>query len=184
MVSQTIPLSAVTIRHLPAIYNSSEYCHGGIHPPILWMGAFEPTNSIRLGCPPCVHGRQAMRWNSDVRWLVGAGSALTFSACMLILCMDEFWDGHGVLFGNGWTMTEEEGYILGIEDAVGLNVEEIRHTPLDELRKRFEARDGGRRMRFLSEFPFIGRGSVLGDRLVPHEEAERAFASAVATLRG
>lgn len=94
------------------------------------------------------------------------------------------WDHLGALFRNGSTMAEEEGYIRGIEDAVGLNVEEIRHTPLDELRKRFEARDGGRRMRFLSEFPFVGRGSVLGDRLVPHEEAERAFASAVAKLRG
>ena len=56
--------------------------------------------------------------------------------------------------------------------ATGESADVLRARPLDEHRRIVEAKLGGRRMRFLSHFPFIGRGSVLHDRTVTHEQVE------------
>jgi len=65
-----------------------------------------------------------------------------------------------------------------IELATGESVESIRNTPVDERRRAIE-QQRGRRLRFRSRFPFIGRGNVLHDRFVDHEEAERALKEAL-----
>ncbi len=75
-----------------------------------------------------------------------------------------------------------DAYIASIEEEVGMDIEEIRSTPLSELRKIFEKRNGGKRMTFKSFFPFIGRGNVLGDRLVSHDEVEATLDSVLESL--
>jgi hypothetical protein len=58
-----------------------------------------------------------------------------------------------------------------IEIAVGERLDVIRGTPVEERRRTIESRLG-RAIRFVSHFPFIGRGNVLRDRFVSHEQAE------------
>ncbi len=55
-------------------------------------------------------------------------------------------------------------------------------TPLDELRRN-EERKRGSPLKFVSYFPWIGRGSVMRDRLVSHQEAEAAYDDAIKRLR-
>jgi len=57
-----------------------------------------------------------------------------------------------------------------IERAIGEDIETIRNTPIDEYRKRFETRTGK---------PI--RLSPIGQRLVSHEECEKAYRSAIKT---
>lgn len=65
-----------------------------------------------------------------------------------------------------------------IESVVGEDLETIRRSTIPELRRRAESRHG-RPLQFRSRFPFIGRGNVLRDRLVPHEEVERRLDKAL-----
>jgi len=58
------------------------------------------------------------------------------------------------------------------EKAVGLTVEEIRRFSPDKLRDYLEKKNK-RKFSFTSEFPAIGRGSVLRDNLVTTEEINR-----------
>ncbi len=82
-------------------------------------------------------------------------------------------------------MPKEAAVVLAtIERAVKLATGEdaavLRARPLDEHRRAVEAKHGGRRMRFLSHFPFLGRGSVLHDRTVSHEQVEADLDAALA----
>jgi hypothetical protein len=58
------------------------------------------------------------------------------------------------------------------EKAVGLPVEEIRKFSPGKLRDYLEKKNK-RKFSFTSEFPAIGRGSVLRDDLVTTEEINR-----------
>lgn len=68
-----------------------------------------------------------------------------------------------------------------VERATNQSIEDIRATPLDELRRQTEKRLG-RPIRFVSAFPWVGRGNMLRDRLVSHEEAEAAYEYAIREL--
>ena len=61
-----------------------------------------------------------------------------------------------------------------VELATGVSVEVLRDTPVDERRSTIE-RALGRPLRFPSRFPLIGRGNVLRDRAVSHDEVEEQF---------
>lgn len=58
-----------------------------------------------------------------------------------------------------------------IERATGESVEELRLRTIEETRRIAEERTG-RAMRFMSAFPFIGRGNVLRDRVISHDDVE------------
>jgi hypothetical protein len=68
-----------------------------------------------------------------------------------------------------------------IKEATGHSVEQIQQTPLDELRRDVEKKRG-RLLKFVSSFPWVGRGNVMRDRLVSHEEAETAYDDAIRRL--
>ena len=51
----------------------------------------------------------------------------------------------------------------------GLTIDQIRKMPIEDLRTHFELRRGGP-LKFVSEFPAIGRGNVLRDGLISSEE--------------
>lgn len=68
-----------------------------------------------------------------------------------------------------------------IEESTGLSIRHIRETPLDELRREAEEKRG-KPLRFVSFFPWVGRGSVMRDRLISHEEAEAAYDDAIRRL--
>jgi len=68
-----------------------------------------------------------------------------------------------------------------IEATSGESIDQIRSTPLDELRAKEEQRRG-KPLLFSSTFPFLGRGTVMHDRLVSHQEAERAYENAIDRL--
>ncbi len=60
-----------------------------------------------------------------------------------------------------------------LEKKTGFTASEIREMPVCEWRRRRE-KETGRRFRFFSAFPHIGRaGNVLRDRLKNHDEVEK-----------
>ena len=61
-----------------------------------------------------------------------------------------------------------------IEDYVGLSIDQIRGLSVDEQRNRCEDRVG-KPLKFISHFPFIGRGNVLRDRTSSHQKIEKDF---------
>ncbi len=65
-----------------------------------------------------------------------------------------------------------------IELATGESVEELRLRTMDETRRIAEQR-AGHAMRFMSAFPFIGRGNVLRDRVVSHDDVEAELTRAL-----
>lgn len=67
--------------------------------------------------------------------------------------------------------TTEEILQAAVETATGMTIAHIRSTPIDDLRREIEKKFGGP-MKFVSEFPFIGRGNVLRDRLVARAQVE------------
>ena len=67
---------------------------------------------------------------------------------------------------------------LCVEQATGKTIEYLRDTPIDEQRCEVEAKRG-KKVRFKSYFPLIGRGSVLHGRLVSHDDAEAAYRASV-----
>jgi hypothetical protein len=73
-------------------------------------------------------------------------------------------------------MTDE--FVRCIESSTGRTLEELRRTPIDEQRAAAEKKNG-KRLTVRSYFPFIGRGNILHDRLVTHEQAEAAFRRAL-----
>lgn len=60
----------------------------------------------------------------------------------------------------------------------GQSAEDLRKQYLENIRKHFEKKHG-RRMVFMSKFPFIGRGNVMRDRLIAHEEIEKMLEKAL-----
>jgi hypothetical protein len=71
----------------------------------------------------------------------------------------------------GKEKSERSEFELAIEQKVGESIDQIRDMPIDE-RRRMNERKHGKTMLFVSLFNFIGRGNVLRDRTVSHEEVE------------
>lgn len=65
-----------------------------------------------------------------------------------------------------------------VELATGESIESLRKTPIDERRRNIE-HNRDRLTHFTSWFPFIGRGNVLRDLAVNHEEADKALEEAL-----
>lgn len=63
-----------------------------------------------------------------------------------------------------------------VERLTGYSADTVRNQTIEEFQAQVEAR-AGRPFRVENYFPFIGRGNVLGDRLVAHEDVERALDS-------
>ena len=64
------------------------------------------------------------------------------------------------------------GLEKSVENLTGRKAQELRDYTFSALRRQREAQTG-KPMRFISRFPFIGRGNVLRDRVVSHETVER-----------
>ncbi len=58
-----------------------------------------------------------------------------------------------------------------IEKRVGKSVEEMRSTTFDEARRQYDSTHH-HPTRFISFFPFIGRGHAMRDRLLSREDIE------------
>ena len=58
-----------------------------------------------------------------------------------------------------------------VERATGQSANELRSKTLSELRILTEKKVG-RRMKFISRFPLIGRGNVMRDKVVDHDSIE------------
>lgn len=65
-----------------------------------------------------------------------------------------------------------------LEKACGESVSKLRSRTLEENRRLAEKKHG-LLARFVSYFPFIGRGNVLRNRLVTHEEVEKRLDEAL-----
>jgi hypothetical protein len=65
-----------------------------------------------------------------------------------------------------------------VERLTGQKAENIRRQSLSEIRRGTEGRHG-RTMRFISMFPFIGRGNVMRDRMVSHDRVEKMLDEAL-----
>lgn len=65
-----------------------------------------------------------------------------------------------------------------VEAAYGLTIDQIARMTLHELREHQEKRRGIK-WRFRRLFPFVGRGTVLGDQLVPQDELDRTLDEAM-----
>jgi hypothetical protein len=61
-----------------------------------------------------------------------------------------------------------------IEQSTGEKVEEMRRETIADRRARIE-RTSGKKLRLTRNFPFIGRGNVLRDRVKTAEEIDREF---------
>ena len=61
-----------------------------------------------------------------------------------------------------------------VELVTGKPVEELRNTSIDQYRRDLEA-ERGKPVVVESRFPLIGRGNVMRDRIVTHEEIESAL---------
>lgn len=68
-------------------------------------------------------------------------------------------------------------YERSLEQVTGKTIEYLRETPIDEQRRELEKEEGP--LKFKSYFPLIGRSRVLSDRMVSHEEAEKAYQKAI-----
>ena len=55
--------------------------------------------------------------------------------------------------------------------ATGKSAQELRDQPISELRREVETKSR-RRMRFLSNFLFVGRGNVIRDKILSHGQVE------------
>jgi hypothetical protein len=79
-------------------------------------------------------------------------------------------------FINGATMNSE--LLEAIERRVGKTAEEIRRTPIDEMRSEVEKKLGTR-LTFKVRWPLIGRGNILRDRVLTNEAVERLLDAAL-----
>ena len=77
-------------------------------------------------------------------------------------------------------MTTEQ-FDRALEEATGQSLEEVRRTPLDRLREIAQSKLG-RPLKIVSAFPLIGRGSVMSNCVVNHEDAEAACDDAIQRL--
>lgn len=65
-----------------------------------------------------------------------------------------------------------------LERATGEPLAALRDTPIDERRRKLEAKFR-KPMRFISHWPFIGRGTVVHAGTISHQEVERQLARAL-----
>lgn len=75
-------------------------------------------------------------------------------------------------------MSLEKNVVEAIEKATGQTVQQLRATTIDDRRKLVETAKR-KPMRFYAAFPFIGRGSVMGDKVVSHVDVEKATSHAL-----
>ena len=75
-------------------------------------------------------------------------------------------------------MSAREEFERTIEKIVGESMLSIQATPVDERRKKTEERFG-KPTGFYSVFPFIGRGSVMREHILSHDEVEAALDEAL-----
>ncbi len=61
-----------------------------------------------------------------------------------------------------------------LERLTGVSIDVLRNTPLAEIRNGVEERTG-KPTSFPSMYPAIGRGNVMRDYFIPHEEVVRKF---------
>jgi hypothetical protein len=61
----------------------------------------------------------------------------------------------------------------------GRTAAEIRTSTLTESRRKIESSRRGEGMSIVSRFPFIGRGNIMRDRLLSHEQVERSLSEAL-----
>lgn len=59
-----------------------------------------------------------------------------------------------------------------IERKTGKTIDQLQSETLSERRKYVESTHGGP-MKLIRLFPFVGRGSVMGDYLLSHKEVDR-----------
>jgi hypothetical protein len=76
------------------------------------------------------------------------------------------------------TPNMSKSFANAIERIVGEDIETIRRTPIDERRRKVEASRGAP-LRFVTRFPFIGRGNVLRDRTIDHQKVEQLLDEAL-----
>lgn len=62
--------------------------------------------------------------------------------------------------------------VRAIERATGESIESLRAMPIDERRRKIEKKQGSRLV-ITRNFPFIGRGNVMRDETMSHEEIEK-----------
>ena len=65
-----------------------------------------------------------------------------------------------------------------VEQLTGQKAKELRNHTLSSLRAKVESEHGAP-LRFVSRFPFIGRGNVLRDRVVSHQSVEQQLDAAL-----
>ena len=65
-----------------------------------------------------------------------------------------------------------------IEKRVGMTAEEMRRATLDELREAAEKKLG-HRLTYRVRWPLVGRGNILRDRILSHEDVERILDAAL-----
>jgi hypothetical protein len=65
-----------------------------------------------------------------------------------------------------------------IEQATGQTVQQLRNMSIDEQRVAIEKKHR-KPMRFYSAFPFIGRGSIMGDKIISHADLEKLVSKAL-----
>jgi len=59
-----------------------------------------------------------------------------------------------------------------VSEKLGKSADELRNQTISEIRKEAEKK-AGHPLRYKKEFPFIGRGNVLRDRLTSSDEIEK-----------
>lgn len=75
-------------------------------------------------------------------------------------------------------MTMSAELLRLIERKTGKSIDQLQSETLGEQRCRVEA-SHGKPMRLLQLFPFVGRGSVMGDYLLSHREVDKQFDHAI-----
>jgi len=67
-----------------------------------------------------------------------------------------------------------------VEIFTGQPIEYFQKTPLDKIELLAERKNGSP-VRFTNDFPDIGRGTVLSDCTLSHQEVERVFDEAISS---
>jgi hypothetical protein len=73
---------------------------------------------------------------------------------------------------GGEKMSLYNSFIKNVEKKSGLTFSEIKSKDPSEIREHFEKRFNSKTI-FSSEFPFIGRGNVLRDGIINHDQLNK-----------
>lgn len=68
-------------------------------------------------------------------------------------------------------MTQFEKVAQHAAEKVGMSLEALRNAGVTEIRRRIEKKNGNT-LSFTSEFPVIGRGNILRDKLVTTQQID------------